>query len=145
MRAEDYPAIAFAVTVHCDGEPVPADPHYRLAALLKDADGLDRVRLGDLDPRRLRHDQARSMVPFAQALFEATDGVLVPGRGYFSRLWPEAMRLTAWGAGGMARVGASSIYKPLLSAFRPETRQGIRAGARAGHPEHPGERTIRKL
>lgn len=45
--------------------------------LLKDADALDRVRLGDFEPRFLRSDAARGLVPDARALFlrtrEATD------------------------------------------------------------------------
>ncbi|HEY7315567.1 MAG TPA: hypothetical protein VH643_39930 [Gemmataceae bacterium] len=40
--------------------------------LLKDADGLDRVRLGDLDKRFLRHEEARRRVGDAQRLFDAT-------------------------------------------------------------------------
>jgi len=37
----------------------------RLACLLKDADNLDRVRLGDLKPEFLRHDSAKALVPFS--------------------------------------------------------------------------------
>lgn len=50
----------------------PADfPHaVGLAQYLKDADGLDRVRIRDLNPAVLRHDSARALVPFAQFLFE---------------------------------------------------------------------------
>ena len=73
VREADYPAIEFAVTVHCNAEPSPSDPHYRLAALLKDADGLDRVRLGDLDPSKLRHDHVRSMVGFAKRMHGETE------------------------------------------------------------------------
>jgi hypothetical protein len=93
VREEDYPAIQFAVTTHSAGEPLESDPHCRLAALLKDADGLDRVRLGDLDPGMLRCEPARSMVGFAQGLYDATNGDLEPGPDYFGRLWPEVMRL----------------------------------------------------
>lgn len=39
---------------------------------LKDADGLDRVRLGDLNPSLLRTDFARNGVGDAQTLFDAT-------------------------------------------------------------------------
>jgi hypothetical protein len=95
VAAADYPAIQAAVSGHCQQEPEPAEPHYRLSALLKDADGLDRVRLGDLDPRRLRHPEARAMVGFAEALFDATDGVLKPGPGTFGQLWPVALGLLA--------------------------------------------------
>lgn len=43
----------------------------RLAKLLKDADGLDRARLGDLDPRYLRFDTSRLRVKLAEAVFAA--------------------------------------------------------------------------
>ncbi len=50
----------------------PADPARcrRLAVLLKDADGLDRVRIGDLDPAFMRTPAAKSLVPFSQDLFK---------------------------------------------------------------------------
>jgi len=41
--------------------------------LLKDADGLDRVRLYDLDERYLRSDLARELVPRAKRLLERTE------------------------------------------------------------------------
>ncbi len=94
VTREDYPAIQTAVTNHCRGE-IPRDhPHWTLTALLKDADGLDRVRLGDLDPRQLRHREAKSMVAFAEALYAATAG-WPPGPEWAERLWPEADRLAA--------------------------------------------------
>ena len=40
-----------------------------LTRLLKDADNLDRVRLGDLNPKFLRHQSARDLTGFAQRLF----------------------------------------------------------------------------
>lgn len=40
-----------------------------LAQLLKDADGLDRARLGDLDPRYLRRDSSRERVKLAEEVF----------------------------------------------------------------------------
>ena len=41
--------------------------------VLKDADGLDRVRLGDLDPARLRLQHARRLVEAAARLERATN------------------------------------------------------------------------
>jgi hypothetical protein len=93
VQPEDHAAIAAAVTRHCNGEPSPGEPHYRLMALLEDADGLDRVRLGDLRPDWLRHDEARTMVDFAQRLFNETYRQLETGPDYFARLWPEARRI----------------------------------------------------
>jgi len=40
-----------------------------IAKLLKDSDGLDRVRVSDLDPSRLRYDTSRKYVDFAKELF----------------------------------------------------------------------------
>jgi hypothetical protein len=93
VKASDYPAIQTAVTTHCRGELAPAHPHRALTALLKDADGLDRVRIWDLDPSYLRHPEAVAMVRFAERLWKDTDRRLQPGPDYFERLWPEAERI----------------------------------------------------
>ena len=46
-------------------------PHaLELTRLLKDADNLDRVRLGDLNPKFLRHESARDLTGFAKRLFQ---------------------------------------------------------------------------
>ena len=91
----DYPAIQAAVAGHSTGEPGPGHPHRRLICLLKDADGLDRVRLGDLDTSYLRHPEAREMAGFAEGLYCATNAKIRPGLDYFERLWPEVQRLLA--------------------------------------------------
>lgn len=101
----DYPAIEAAVTVHSHGEPKADDPHFRLMALLKDADGLDRVRLGDLDPRLFRFPQTVGMVDFAERLFEATEPWLRPGPDCWSRLWPVVERLLQLPRGGARSAG----------------------------------------
>lgn len=90
----DYPAIEAAVTAHSAPKDVDrSHPHWPLIALLKDADGLDRVRLGDLDPNRLRNPEARRMVPFAQALFDAVDGRVSIGPDHFERVCAVARQL----------------------------------------------------
>ena len=94
VQHEDYAAIHTAVVHHSLPKELSRDhPHWRLTSLLKDADGLDRVRLGDLDPRYLRNPQAREMVRFAEALFEETNGIVPIGDAHFPALWPEAVRL----------------------------------------------------
>jgi len=94
LVAADYPAIEAAVTAHSAPKEVSREhPHWPLIALLKDADGLDRVRLGDLDPRYLRNAEAKAMVPFAQALFDATDGVIATGPAHFGQLMAVAQNL----------------------------------------------------
>jgi len=94
VKESDYPAIQTTVTEHCRSEVPIEHPHRELAAMLKDADGLDRVRLHDLDPGYLRHPEAVPMVPFAERLFEETDGRLEPRDDYFERLWPVAEPIT---------------------------------------------------
>jgi hypothetical protein len=94
VRDEDYPAIGTAVTHHSLPKELDrAHPHWRLTSLLKDADGLDRVRLGDLDPRYLRNPHAHAMVTFAQTLFAETNGIVPTGEDHFAVLWPEVLRL----------------------------------------------------
>jgi hypothetical protein len=94
VRGTDYGVIRTAVTYHSLPDELQRDhAHWRLTSLLKDADGLDRVRLGDLDPRYLRNPQARAMTGFAQALFEQTDGLVPAGPAHFAALWTEAARI----------------------------------------------------
>jgi hypothetical protein len=93
VRDGDYPAIQAAVVCHSVGEPSDDDPHRRLVCLLKDADALDRVRLGDLDPAYLRHSEARGMIEFAERLYELTDRSIPPSPDYFARLWRKAETL----------------------------------------------------
>lgn len=95
LTPADYPAIEAAVTAHSAPKDVNrSHPHWPLIALLKDADGLDRVRLGDLDPNRLRNPEARRMVRFAQALFDAVDERVEIGPGHFERVCAVARQLS---------------------------------------------------
>ncbi len=65
------PHVVTAVASHCIREELPKDhPHYRVTAVLKDADALDRVRIGDLDPSYLRLERSPLLVDSAQTLFE---------------------------------------------------------------------------
>lgn len=43
-------------------------------------------RFGATGPRYLRHPESSGMVPFAQALFDATDGVIATGPAHFEQL-----------------------------------------------------------
>ena len=80
-----------AVTAHArpdrEMEGVVASFHLQnlpwaleLTRLLKDADNLDRVRLGDLDPRFLRHSSAKDLTGFAERLFRRYPGEGSEGR-----------------------------------------------------------------
>jgi HD superfamily phosphodiesterase len=65
--------IEFAVSMHSiSGELEKANPFYIITAILKDADALDRVRLGDLDPSYFRFKETKSLIRFAEELFKKT-------------------------------------------------------------------------
>ena len=51
-------------------DPRDRDRARRLAQLLKDSDGLDRVRIRDLNPKYLRRESSRKRAAFAQFLFD---------------------------------------------------------------------------
>jgi hypothetical protein len=70
LADEELELVADAVEHHCIGE-LPIDhPSYSTLALLKDADALDRYRLGPngLNLRFLRHAHAADFAPFAKRL-----------------------------------------------------------------------------
>ena len=54
---------------HWGADTAPGSMFQRLATALKDADNLDRVRLGDLDTKHLRTPAAVALVPFADGLY----------------------------------------------------------------------------
>jgi len=69
--------IRFAVELHSTYDELAAERAARLPEqesllrvlwVLKDADGLDRVRIADLDPRQLRHSVSRTVVDRAWEL-----------------------------------------------------------------------------
>ena len=73
--ASDDPSMLLAVMMHClpdDHSAYGGKPIWPLLALLKDANGLDRVRFGDLEKSFLRSESSRNMAQFAQDLYSQT-------------------------------------------------------------------------
>ena len=71
----ELPEITTALINHCQRFDYDKDhPHYTTTALLKDADALDRIRLGpgNLKPELLRFDLSRKLVPVANAFYFAS-------------------------------------------------------------------------
>jgi hypothetical protein len=65
--------------------PADFDRALLLAQLLKDADGLDRVRLGDLEPRFLRRQASRQRADLAQEVYRRYQTSLgLPPTPYFT-------------------------------------------------------------
>lgn len=72
LSDEDLEAVYTAVFQHSLlAELDPVHPHYLVTALLKDADALDRIRLGphDLDPEYLRLEESHKLIKPAKKLF----------------------------------------------------------------------------
>lgn len=74
MSPEDLDVATYIVHWH-----VPADSTAPVMTtelqVMKDADGLDRLRLGDLDVTRLRTDTAKGLVDVASELEALSKGV----------------------------------------------------------------------
>lgn len=76
LDAADADAALFAVRLHSLADeaayPVAGETDLEILWLLKDADALDRVRLGrdDLDPSRLRFAHSHRLIGFAARLYE---------------------------------------------------------------------------
>lgn len=79
QKEEDEKLFRYIVEQHCTSDKTGLDSAWlyakdterahRLLKTFKDADGLDRVRLGDLDPKYLRHEESKRLVRKAQELF----------------------------------------------------------------------------
>jgi HD superfamily phosphodiesterase len=68
-------AVYTAVCQHSLAEEIDKNhPHYRITAILKDADALDRIRLGpfELNPDFLRFPESRDLIRPAVKLFRKT-------------------------------------------------------------------------
>jgi hypothetical protein len=87
--------IAAAVKNHSEGFDLkPEHEFYKTTALLKDADALDRIRLGDnnLDVSFLRFNISHSFIPFAVELYRQSEAALIDG---FSDMHAIAVRLAS--------------------------------------------------
>jgi uncharacterized protein len=93
VAESDLPAIRDAVARHSRAEATPGEAHARLIRLLKDADGLDRVRIDDLNPAYLRTPAATTMVDFAERLYRETRLHVPQPADHFAWLWRETHRL----------------------------------------------------
>lgn len=70
--------IRAAVTNHSLPEELPSfHDFYVTTAILKDADALDRIRLGDsnLKPDFLRFGESRELIPVSERLYYQTNGI----------------------------------------------------------------------
>lgn len=68
LPADFLRPVSLAVRWHCIPDPLIEWDHP-LVRILKDADGLDRVRLWDLNPDYLRLPGSREWIPYAEQLY----------------------------------------------------------------------------
>ena len=73
LTEDERKMVKDAVTQHSTTEWMTTDDEgYDVMAILKDADALDRCRIGDLDPRWLRYQQSNALIEAIENLFENT-------------------------------------------------------------------------
>jgi len=80
LSAQELKSIELAVENHCMGKEVdPGHPHYNVVAILKDADALDRVRLGDwnLNTDFLRFKESLDLIDFSMQLYQNTKDISI--------------------------------------------------------------------
>jgi hypothetical protein len=78
IDAGDIPVIYTAIANHSLPEELEkTHPHYLVTAILKDADALDRFRLGpfDLNKKYLRLTETHEYIPYAKKLFLRTSRI----------------------------------------------------------------------
>jgi hypothetical protein len=113
----DDPSMLLAVMMHClpdDHSAYGGKPIWPLLALLKDADALDRVRFGDLEPSYLRHEATKAMVGFAQDLYNQTRRIK-EGPNLFSDVVRVAEKLL----GRQLTIPPTVLGSPALKGKRP--------------------------
>ena len=92
----DDPSMLLAVMMHClpdDHSAFGGKPVWPLLAMLKDVNGLDRVRFGDLDPSYLRFEASRGMVKFAEDLYSQSHRRVKEGPNFFTDLLKVAEKI----------------------------------------------------
>lgn len=76
LTEEERNIVKGAVTQHSTMEWLtPDDEGYDVMAILKDADALDRCRIGDLDPRWFRYPQSNALIKPIEELYKRTCSV----------------------------------------------------------------------
>ncbi|MEI7803323.1 MAG: hypothetical protein WCI97_11785, partial [Bacteroidota bacterium] len=87
LTDENIEAIRTSVTYHSLHEELDiAHPHYQVTALLKDADALDRIRLGypGLDPEYLRLPKSKSLIEITEKNYFLTEKIICKNWKEFS-------------------------------------------------------------
>ena len=118
--ASDDPSMLLAVMMHClpdDHSAYGGKPIWPLLALLKDANGLDRVRFGDLEKSYLRSEHSRGMVQFAQDLYSQTRRIK-EGPNHFGEVLRVAEKILGKPVAIPATILASPGYQRAMKGLK---------------------------
>jgi hypothetical protein len=154
----DDPSMLLAVMMHClpdDHSAFGGKPVWPLLALLKDADGLDRVRFGDLDPSYFRFEATKGMVKFAEDLYSQSHRRVKEGPNFFTDLMKVAERILGKPVPIPASVLGSQVTRakgraPRVPAAPPAAARGaVKSAAKAPvkpavSPPRPAAKAVAK-
>jgi hypothetical protein len=155
--ASDDPSMLLAVMMHClpdDHSAYGGKPIWPLLALLKDANGLDRVRFGDLEKSYLRSEHSRNMAQFAQDLYSQTRRIK-EGPNHFTEVLRVAEKILGKPVPIPAQVLASPAMtrkvkgaKPVKQAappakVDPKAAKAAARGAKTAAPTPPARPTAK--
>jgi hypothetical protein len=134
----DDPSMLLAVMMHClpdDHSAYGGKPIWPLLSLLKDADALDRVRFGDLEPAYLRHAATKEMVQFAQDLYNQTRRIK-EGPNHFSDVVRVAEKLL----GKPLTIPPTVLQSPAMKGKRNfQYSQPVQKGGKPGKADKAGK------
>jgi len=118
----DDPSMLLAVMMHClpdDHSAFGGKPVWPLLAMLKDVDGLDRVRFGDLDPSYFRFPETKGMVKFAEDLYSQSHRRVKEGPNFLTDLMKVAERILGKPVPVPASVLGSQVARARGRAPKP--------------------------
>jgi hypothetical protein len=156
----DDPSMLLAVMMHCLPDDHPAfggKPVWPLLAMLKDVNGLDRARFGDLEPSYLRFPESKGMVKFAEDLYSQSHRRVKEGPNFFSDLLKVAERILGKPVPIPASVLGEAVVrakgrtkgpvpaaKPAPAALKPTGKPPVPAKAVPKPAAKPAAKTIVK-
>jgi hypothetical protein len=137
----DDPSMLLAVMMHClpdDHSAFGGKPVWPLLAMLKDVNGLDRVRFGDLEPSFLRFPESKGMVKFAEDLYSQSHRRVKEGPNFFSDLLKVAERIL----GKPVTIPASVLGQSVVRAKGRAAKAPVPAAKPAPVPVKPAGKLV---
>jgi hypothetical protein len=114
---KNFDAVKDAVRRHSLAGAGSENPKNRVCVVLKDADALDRCRLGDLDPRYLRLERTPMMIEYARRLYNETCD---PEHSDWNTVWNSAVNIFN------PSLGFSEMHPPQYDPNEPARERMLR-------------------